>query len=407
MGLAYRITEHLVVRGGYGINYDPYPLAFVRNILGNYPSSISLSVPQPNALQPAGRLANGIPPIIVPDISAGIIPVPLNVSARALPDKPKRGYIHSWNVTVQSELPWGFTGQAGYVATRQRDINQIMDANAGQVIGAGNAGRPLFVRYGRTGATGILSNPGWSDYDSLQMSLMRRLAQGVQANVGYTWSKAFGICCDTLSDNPPQVQALDYFSLNEALLPQDRPHNFQASLVAELPFGSGKPFFNEGGVAAALLGGWQVNGLLSLYSGAPFTVTASGTSLDLPGSTQFADQTKADVEILGGIGPGKPWFDTTAFAPVTERRFGTAGVNSMRGPGFANFDMSVFRDFKLGGERTLQFRMEVFNLTNTPHFANPQNSVNASNFGIISGTANSGREGIDERLFRLGLRIRF
>ena len=226
-------------------------------------------------------------------------------------------------------------------------------------------------------------------------------------NVAYTWSKAFGICCDTLSDNPPQVQALDYFSLNEARLPQDRPHNFQASFVAELPFGRGKPWLNEGGVAGALLGGWQVNGLVSLYSGAPFTITSSGTSLDLPGSTQFADQVKDEVEIPGGIGPGQPWFDTTAFRAVTERRFGTAGVNSMRGPGFANFDMSVFREFGLGGGRAVQFRMEIFNLTNTPHFANPQNSVNASNFGIISGTANSGREGIDERLFRLGLRLRF
>jgi hypothetical protein len=406
-GAAYRLTERIVVRGGYGINYDPYPLAFVRNILGNYPSSISLSVPQPNALQPAGRLADGIPAITVPDISSGIIPVPLNVSARALPASPKRGYIHSWNATVQAELLWGLTGQAAYVATRQRDINQIMDANAGQVIGAGNAGRPLFVRYGRTGATGILSNPGWSDYDSLQTSLTRRLAQGLQANVAYTWSQAFGICCDTLSDNPPQVQALDYFPLNEARLPQDRPHNFQASFVAELPFGAGKPFLHDRGVAAALFGGWQVNGLVSVYSGAPFTITASGTSLDLPGSTQFADQVKDTVEILGGKGPGQPWFDTTAFRAVTERRFGTAGVNSMRGPGLANFDLSVFRDFGLGGDRVVQFRMEIFNLTNTPHFANPQNSVNASNFGIISGTANSGREGIDERLFRLGLRIRF
>ena len=125
-----------------------------------------------------------------------------------------------------------------------------MDANAGQVIGAGNAGRPLFVRFGRTGATGILSNPGWSDYDSLQLAVIRRLAQGLQVNVAYTWSRAFGICCDTLSDNPPMVQALDYFSLNEARLPQDRPHNFQTSFVAELPFGHGKPFLNTGGVGA-------------------------------------------------------------------------------------------------------------------------------------------------------------
>ena len=69
------------------------------------------------------------------------------------------------------------------------------------------------------------------------MSLARRLANGLQANVAYTWSRAFGICCDTLNDNPPQVQALEYFALNEARLPQDRPHNFQASFVAELPFG--------------------------------------------------------------------------------------------------------------------------------------------------------------------------
>jgi hypothetical protein len=409
LGLAYRLNEAIVLRGGYGINYDPYPLAFVRNLLGNYPSSISLSLPQPaGAFSPAGTLAAGIPNIPVPDVSSGVIQVPLNVSARALPQSPKRGYIHSWNLTLQSELPGGFTGQAGYVATRQRDINQILDANAGQVIGAGNAGRPLFQRFQRTGATGILSNPGWSNYDSLQTSLTRRMAQGIQLNIAYTWSRAFGICCDTLSDNPPNVQALEYFDLNEALLPQDRPHNFQASFVAELPFGANKAFLRNGGAAGALLGGWQVNGLFSAYSGAPFTVTSAGTSLDLPGSGQRADQLNEDVEILGGIGPGNPWFDTTAFRAVTERRFGTAKLNSMRGPGFVNFDMSVFRQFALGAARTLQFRLEIFNLTNTAHFANPSaDASNPANFGIISSTANSGREGIDERLFRIGFRLGF
>src|SRR4029450_7992989 len=120
---------------------------------------------------------------------------------------------------------------------------------------------------------------------------------------------------------------------------------------------------------------------------ARFTITSSETSLDLPGSPQFADQAKDKVDILGGIGPGQPWFDTSAFRAVTERRFGTAGVNSMRGPGFANFDMSVFREFGLGGGRGVQFRIEAFNVTNTPHFANPQNSVNASNVSSIRSTA--------------------
>jgi outer membrane receptor protein involved in Fe transport len=419
LGLAYRATDRLVIRAGYGLNYDPYPLAFVRDLIGNYPSNINLSVPSPNAFRFAGRLRDGIPAITAPDISAGVIPIPLNVSARALDQKPKRGYIHSWNVTLQRELPWGFTGQAGYVATRQREINQILDQNAGQVVGAGNAGRPLFQRFRRTAHSGLLTNVGWNDYDSLQTSLQRRFSQGLQANVAYTWSRSYGLCCDVLSDNPPRIQARDFFDLNRARMPHDRPHNFQASVVAELPFGPGKPFLNNGGLLAQVLGGWQVNGLSSLYSGAPFTVTASGTSLNLPGSNQVADQVKPEVAILGGIGRDNPYFDPLAFRGVTEPRFGTAGFNSLRGPSFRNFDFSVFRQFNLANGANLQFRAEVFNLTNTPHFGNP--SANASNlqlnpdgtirnlggFGTITSTANSGRDGIDERLVRLGLRIAF
>ena len=407
LGVAYRATDAIVLRGGYGVNYDPYPLAFVRDILGNYPSAINLSVTSPSSFRYAGLLRDGIPPLAVPDVSTGHMAVPLTVEARALDQRPKRGYVESWNATFESELPLHFTGQVGYVGTRQRKINQILDQNAGQVPGAGNAGRPLFRQFGRTAASGLLTNVGWSDYDSLQASLRRRMSRGIQAAIAYTWSKSFGICCDTLSDNPPRIQALQYFDLNKARLPNDRPHNLQASIIAELPFGAGKPFLHDGGVASSLAGGWQVNALLSLYSGAPFTVTASGNSLNLPGSNQMADQVKPDVAILGGIGPGNPWFDTTAFAPVTDVRFGTAGFDSMRGPGFANLDLGIFRQFGLGAQRSLQFRMEIFNLTNRPHFASPNGNINSTGFGTITSTANTGREGIDERLIRLGLRFGF
>src|SRR4030095_11984597 len=199
----------LVIRGGFGVNYDPYPLAFVRDILGNYPSSINLSVTAPNAFQYASPLAAGIPEITVPDVSSGVIPIPLNVSARSLDQAPKRGYVRSFNITVQKELGWGFAGQIGYVGTRQREINQILDQNAGQGPGLGTAGRPLFQRFGRTAESARLTNVGWNQYDSLQSSLQRRLSQGVQMNAAYTWSKTYGICCDLLSDNPPAIQAMD------------------------------------------------------------------------------------------------------------------------------------------------------------------------------------------------------
>jgi hypothetical protein len=165
-----------------------------------------------------------------------------------------------------------------------------------------------------------------------------------------------------------------------------------------------------------------VNGLFSAYSGAPFTITAPGTSLQMDGSNQVADQVKPKVEILGEVGPGKSWFDPLAFRAVTEPRFGTAGFNSLRGPGFVNFDLSIFRQFALAGSRTLQFRVEIFNVSNTPHFAspsgnganvsqlqlNPDGSIrNLGGFSSITSTANSGREGIDERLIRVGLRYGF
>lgn len=405
LGLAYRINDATVLRTGYGINYDPYPLAFVRDLLGNYPSGIGLTVSAPNSFQFAGRLADGIPAVQVPDISSGQIAVPTNIGARTLDPKPKRGYIHSWNITLQREFAGGFAGQVGYVGTRQRNINQILNINAGQVIGAGDAGRPYFARYRRTAETGLLTNVGWNDYDALQASLQKRLSHGLQLNVAYTWSRAFGICCDNLADNPPQVQAMSYFDLNEATLSFDRPHNFQTSAIVELPYR------------------FQVNALLSMYSGTPFTVTTAAASLNMPGAlannTQPADRVKSDVQVLGEVGPGKSWFDPLAFRAVTEPRFGNSGYNSMRGPGFANLDVSVQRQFNLTGRVNLQARVEVFNLTNTPHFANPNGNVsnlqlnpdgtvrNLGGFSSITATANSGRDGIDERVVRLGLRLGF
>jgi hypothetical protein len=309
--------------------------------------------------------------------------------------------------------------QAGYVGSRQVDITQRFDLNAGQVLGAGSAGQIFNQRFGRTSATELLTPIGHNDYDSLQSSLQRRFGKGYQINMSYTFSKVIGICCDDLSDGTPQVQAQQYFGLNRALMPYDRTHNFNTSFSAELPFGKGKTLLNGGGLASALAGGWQVNGIFSVYSGAPFTVTASGTSLNAPGNNQRADQVNPSVAIPGGAGPGQSYFDPLAYAPVTAVRFGTSGYDSLRGPGLVNLDFSLFRDFRITERFKAQFRAEALNFTNTPHFSNP--SANVSNlqlnadgsikslggFSVITTTTGTGREGVDERVFRFGLRISF
>jgi hypothetical protein len=235
------------------------------------------------------------------------------------------------------------------------------------------------------------------------------MTQGLFVKGAYTWSKAINMVDDTGTDGLPLFNAPSQISRNRALAGYDIPHNFQLGFAAELPFGKGKKLAQDG-VAAALLGNRQVNGILSLVSGRPFNVTASGTSLNAPGNTQTADQVKSNVEKLGGIGtavsgvPDERYFDPTAFANVTAVRFGTTGRNILRGPGLENFDLSLFRVFPITERFRIEFRAESFNFTNTPHFSNPGNTnVTASNFMVITSTNTN----FPERQFRFGLRLTF
>jgi hypothetical protein len=419
LGLAYRPTDTLVVRAGFGINYDPQPLAFIRNLLGVYPQSLGYGLQAPaNANVPAGRLRDGLPPEPSVSTGSGIIDIPLTTGFYSPPDEYKMGYIQSWNVTVEKRLLWGFIGQAGYVGSRQKEILQTLNLNAGQIPGAGRDGQPLFQKFGRTADSSIIGNFGSNSYDSLQTTLVRGFANGMQFNASYTLSKAMGQCCDDLSDKNQAIQIPAYMHLNRSLTGYDRTHVFTFSTVSELPFGTGKRYANRG-ITSRLLGGWQLNALVTAYSGTPFSVSAAATSLNAPGNTQRADQIKSAVEILGGTGPGQSYFDPLAFAPVTEARFGTAGFNTLRGPGHVNLDIGLVRNFKIGGRRQIQFRAEALNATNTPHFANPGGNVsnlqlnpdgsirNLGGYTEITSTTGTGREGVDERVFRLGMRVRF
>jgi hypothetical protein len=132
---------------------------------------------------------------------------------------------------------------------------------------------------------------------------------------------------------------------------------------------------SDRGVLSQVVGGWQVNNIVSFYSGTPFSVTASGTSLNAPESDQRADLVNPEVQILGGIGRNDAYFDPLAFRPVTDARFGTAPFNLLRGPGVASWDLGVFRQFQLPGSANLQVRMEAFNVTNRPRFSNPGGNV--------------------------------
>ncbi len=239
----------------------------------------------------------------------------------------------------------------------------------------------------------------------MQAQLNRRFADGLSLNVNYTLAR--GKSDNENSSFTPNVQALAYSSRNYALISTDRTHNVGINSSWELPFGRDRRWLQDGGVLSYIVGGWQVNNTISMISGPPFTVLADGTSLNLPGSTQTADQVKPVVK-LGGVGSGTPYYDPSSFAAVNEARFGNTGYNYLRAPGAFNWDFGLTREFPFTSNVKLQFRMEAFNFTNTPHLGIPDNDIgDGEDFMTITGVQDLAREGIDERQFRLGFRLVF
>jgi len=403
VGIAYRPTANMVVRAGYGISWDPVNIG--RNPLATFPMLSTNTFPAANAYQFYAPISSGLPPVAAPDLGNGIVTPPPTVSLELADPNFKRSYIQSWNLMLEKDLGHNWIAEAGYVGNRQVNLQNRWNANYG-FIGGGNATRVLNTKFGRTADTNFHSNMGGfrSWYDSLQSSLQRRLSGGYMLRFTYTWSKALGPRgnengVDGYANNTPA-----YFPLIAKVVRGfDHTHTFNAMASVELPFGRGKKLATDG-VGAMLLGGWQVNSLVTMYTGAPFTVTSAGGSLNAPGNSQTADQIKPEVAIFG---TRDLWFDTTAYAPVTAARFGTSGWDQLRGPGLINVDLSVYRAFRISERVNMQFRAEAFNMSNTPHFGNPRSDISATQPGLITGVQNTGREGIDERMFRFGLRLSF
>jgi hypothetical protein len=423
----------MVVRTGFGITVDPLPLA--RPLRGFYPFTVGSNFSGVNSFAPAGSLSPlltsvggrgscptptpipipadcipvGIPPICCPDISSGTIPLPAQALERSVPPgELKRGYIESWNLIVERQLPGSFLASVGYVGTQTVHAFGDLDVNA-SLPGTGQAGQPYntnilggvtlpLISQFRTASTlywqGFLS----ANYHSLQASLNRQFKNGFMIKGAYTWSRAINFADDDgwqgLSWNDSNV-----LRKNRAAAGYDTPQIFQMSYIYELPLGRGKRWANSG-AAEKVLGGWQTSGIFSAIAGQPFQLTASGASLNAVAQTQTPDQI-GPARKLGGIGPGNPFYDPTAFVPVTDVRYGNVGRNSLRGPGSVNFDFSLFRTFKPLERLELQFRADAANLFNTPHFLDPSGDITSGNFLTITSANN------DERQFRFGLRLAF
>ncbi|HEY1342829.1 MAG TPA: TonB-dependent receptor [Bryobacteraceae bacterium] len=404
VGIAFRLNEKTVIRAGGGISIDPNSFRFLRD---DYPATISTQYSGATSFQAAGSLRTGLPEVVGPDLNQSVFTLPAAVNTTTFPQKFDRGYIESYNFTVQRDVGAGFDVQAAYVgsrAIRQTVIQNINSAGPG----GGNNGRALFPSFQRISNISYFTPFNTAQYNGLQIQAMRRI-KGSLVGLSYTLSRALDYADD--QDSGLTWNWVPMLQRNRAVAGFDRTHNLQFYGDYELPFGKGKKWAQTG-VAKYVAGGWQVNWIMSRLSGTPFTVGTAATSVNAPGNSQTADQVLDHVAILGGHGVGDPYFDPLAFVAVTAVRFGNTGRNILRGPGSFNLDGSVFRNFALTERFNLQFRAECFGATNTPQFNNPgatvssatrntDNSIRALN-GYTEITGAGG-----ERVLRFALKVSF
>jgi len=420
VGFAYQLTNSTVIRSGYGITYHSHPWG-AQALRGWFPLTAIGWFSGVNGYQPvttdpsyvAAGMPNeplgpdvGIPSVLGFDINTGRVPLP-NAAEDGYPAANqllRRGYIQSWNFIIERKLPGELVTSVGYVGSASVRDFSFRDINAGQTPGAGNDGQPLYAEFGRTASTRLYDGMLHSNYHSLQASLNRRFTGGLLLKGAYTYSRAIDMG-DYSDWTETYWPSLSQWNRNRGPASYNIPHNFQFAYMYEFPFGSGKKWASSG-ASKAVLGGWQINGIFSSFVGRQYTLSASGSSLNMPDNRQTPDQVKPTVEKLGQIADDGTFFDTSAFARVTDVRFGTVGRNTMRGPGVVNMDMSLFRTFKLTEKFNLQFRAEAFNLSNTPHFSNPNGNANSDNFGKVLSTNSAWAAG-RSREFQFGLRFGF
>jgi Carboxypeptidase regulatory-like domain len=407
------------IRAGFGTYYTLIDsLAFLLNSLPPYNGSVSFSGVPLFSILPI------VPDIPVPPAcGAGTTPcttyAPQGVQADA-----KVPTVQEWNLTLEQELTGStalrlaYVGSFGYHGLLSIDPNTIparictnpsgcQTGGTGSARGVVNVGSeyiPVGSRPNRNVSAGFFwYTEGNSSYNALQTELSRRLSGGLQFRANYTWSKNLDMnsaLTGAQANNQAQM-VMNRNDLRRDWGPSALNVTHQASISAryELPFGQGKYWLNNAGpVANGVLGGWQVNGIVTLLSGFPITPLV-GSNRSGDGDTRNPDRPSLNPDFTGDVLLRKQsqWFDPNAFVLPTVGTFGNSGRGTLTGPGLATVDTSFFKDTALAEKVTAQFRIEIFNMLNRANLGNPNAIVFSSgainpSAGLITTTSTMPRQ---------------
>lgn len=314
---------------------------------------------------------------------------------QGIPTDSQTPEVYQFNVTLERELAADLALEIGYVGSLGRHLGVRYNLNYQYPTGAiGENGLPIVARaYPTLGDITYQAQVLNSSYNAMQVTLRRRERNGLTLLASYTFGKAMDQNSNTNNSttgsqrNPQDIRD---FSRDWALADFHRTHQFSGSFNYDLPFGRGRQFFSGArGWTDAVIGGWQLNGIVTLLSGRPFTPVFS--TLDTAGGRpDLVGDPMANVPV--GL-----YFNPAAFArpvatPDDPTLFGNAGRNIVIGPDYQNFDVSLFKNFRLAERTKLQLRWELFNVLNHPNFQVPQHLLGTSDTGVIRSTFGEARE---------------
>lgn len=437
VGFAYQLTNRMVMRGGYGVFYQHYSRIGSESLIQlNPPFLLDLQLNQGvGSSTPLFQLQNGFPLSTFTGTGFNLTKIQL----RAQDPNQRSGYVEQVSFGPEFELTNDTVVSATYVGNWGRKMNRLRNFNQGVITGMDN-GCPIVnfpfanlntvsrvdtlvtaspLKCALTGQHAFLeyaTNDGNTDYNGLELSLRRRMSKDLSFALNYTYSHGLANFGDNLTAGALPQNAYNYSAeMSNSIL--DIRQRFVSNFIYNLPIGQGKRFLSSGDVTSRVLGGWQVNGIVTVQTGSPFSVT--GSDFSYTGSNHAAYANCIGDPFSGATDSYKSYTTTgffinpAAFSNPSPGSFGTCAPRLFHGPGIGDTDLSLFKQFRLTERYQLQFRAEFFNAFNHPNFANPSANINfPGSFGKVSNTLSpilgtgSGGPG-DPREIQLALKLYF
>lgn len=384
LGIAYSVNDKTAVHGAFGVFFDNWAnfQQLNQNIAGTWPEVQLSTISNLNLTQATVTAENPLPG------GAGLPPSSPFVNEASYADPNfQNAKSEQWIFGAERQLSSDTTITANYVGNVNTRLWLRKRGNTAPLPGPGAV--TARTPYPYIQPTSYDTSLGSGNYNALQVSLNRHYSNGLSYLVAYTWSKSIDEGCSDRENCSVQ----DPYNLrtNRSVSSFNVPQVLTASVVYDLPFGPNRTFRTSSAFVNQIIGNWQINTILSLTSGLPFTLVTAGDIANTGNSGNYERLNKVGTLSLPNKGKAE-WFNTAGVAVPQQYTYGDLGRNGLRADWFKNDDLSLFRSFPIRGEKNVEFRAEMFNFTNTATLSAPGNNISVAHFGQVTSTYSTSRE---------------